>query len=200
MYEGVFSEVSRYRESLTAACGKDQVRGAKSLLPVCRPSLGLVMGVDDKAQEPWKIRKRCALAGPRPGWSGRVWGWPYGLLVLLGDACEAWVTSVPVFVCSPRAGMPCLASVPACILSSAPLLMTSTRSCLTWEPLSSPQQGKGMNSVGRRKPSAAGPCKPSRSVHRWSCLTAWTGCCDTLMPRTSALGGHPGWHDPCPVL
>lgn len=35
-----------------------------------------------------------------PGWSESVWGWPYGLLVLLGDACVAWFTSVSVCVFS----------------------------------------------------------------------------------------------------
>lgn len=91
-------------------------------------------------------------------------------------------------VCPPRAGMPCLASVPACTLSSAPLLMMSTRSCPTWERLSSPRQGRGTSSVGRKRPSAAGPCKPSRSVHSWCCPTARTGGSGTFVPRTSVPG------------
>lgn len=94
--------------------------------------------------------------------------------VVLHSACMGGLTPVSVYVCPPRAGMPCLASAPACTLSSVPLLMTSTRSYRIWGPLSSPQKGKGMSSVDRRKPSAAGPCKPSRSVCSWSCLTTGT--------------------------
>ena len=97
--------------------------------------------------------------------------------------------------CPPPAGTPCLALAPACTLSSALLLTTSTRSCPSWGLLSLPQPGKGMNSAGRRRPSAAGPCKPSRSVHSWELphhmgRRLWCACA----PDTCAR--HPGGHHP----
>lgn len=82
---------------------------------------------------------------------------------------------------SSLAGMPCLALAPACTLSSVPLLMTSTRSCPNWERLSLSTREKGMNSVGKRTPSAAGLCKPSGSV------PSQTGC-NVFMPNTPEPG------------
>lgn len=140
------------------AQGEPVLRETKSLFQVYRPSIGLVMRVGDKAWEPGRKRRGYALVGP-------IWGWPYELLVPLGDAYMGWLASSSVYVCPPLAGMPFLASVPACTLSSVPLPMTLTRSCPTWEPLNSRQQEKEMSSVGKRRPSALGPYKPSRSVH-----------------------------------
>lgn len=77
--------------------------------------------------------------------------------------------------------MLCSAWAPACTLSFAPLLTTSTRSCPTWEPLSLPRQEKETSSAGRRTPSAAGLCKPSGSVS--SQIISWDH-----MPNTSEPG------------
>lgn len=123
-----------------------------------------------------------------PSWGARAGGWPVD-----------GVSSPRLRACPPRAGMPCLASAPACTLSSAPLLMTSTRSCPSWGLLRSPQQGKGMSSAGRRRPSVAGPCKPSRSVHSRSCRTTPGGRLWCARAQDTCAG-HPGWHDPCWVL
>lgn len=131
---------------------------------------GVVMGVGDKAG---------GSEGTRRGSSSmfQLKRESLGLalmLLLLGAGYQVLLAWDMCLCVCPRAGMPCSASAPASTLSFKPLLMTSSRSCPTWGPLRSPQRGKRMSSVGRRTPSAAGPCTFSRSIPSQSCLTAGT--------------------------
>lgn len=146
-------------------------------------------GVGDEALEPGKTSRGRTRSGCARLCPAGVGVCEAGLWLLVPREVLARGGSLrSLCVRPPRAGTPCLASVPACTLSSAPSLMMSTGSWPTWELLSSRPQGKGTTSVGRRKPSAAGPCRPSRSVHSWSCPTAWRACCGAFVPRTPVLG------------
>jgi hypothetical protein len=150
----------------------------KSLSQVCRPSVCWLCELVVKA------RTKEVQKGVWPSWCGKmlVWGRPHMLLVV-GAAC---ILSGSPSACLLPTDTLCLALAPACTHNSVPLLMTSTRSCPSWGPLSSPQQGKGTSSVGRRTPSAVGPCKPSRLVPSYSYPAARIGC-SAFMPRTSVL-------------
>lgn len=173
-------------------------QGIQAPLTVCRPNLGLVMGVGDKLLAVGKPRRGHTLFGPVPGCTGSARARPMGCWCCWEMLASLAHSSLCVCVSLPSAGMPCLASVPACTLSSAPLLMMSTRSCPSWERLSSPRQGKGTSSVGRKRPSAAGPCKPSRSVHNRCCPTARAEGSGAFVPRTSC---RTSWvHDLCLLL
>ena len=161
--EGDFSGTSRPKESLSS--GMSWVKAGK-------PSTFLGSAGQGWGGS-WELMTRFGSQGrqegdmcpgdPCPAGMNMSGGWPM--------ACWLWgrwqVGSPRLHACPPPAGTPCLALAPACTLSSALLLMTSTRSCPSWGLLSLPQPGKGTSSAGRRRPSAAGPCKPSRSVHSW---------------------------------
>ena len=156
--EGDFSGTSRHKESLSS-----RVHWLKheNLSWVCRPRWGWSWELMTRFGSQGRQEGDVCPGDPCPasmnmsgGWTMTCWPW------------GRWQVGSPrLHACPPPAGTLCLALAPACTLSSVPLLMTSTRSCPSWGLLSLPQPGKGTNSAGKRRPSAAGPCKPSRSVH-----------------------------------
>lgn len=129
----------------------------------------------------WELMTRFGSQGRQEGDACPGDPCPAGMSIVRGLACgllaletmvwskRACPLSLPrLHVYPPLAGTPCLAPW----LQHVPSVLRFC-SCDIDQKLSQlgllslPQLGKGTNSAGRRRPSAAGPCKPSRSVHSW---------------------------------